>query len=208
MLRSGAELAGAWVLVLAMYVGPALLVARVGVQLDLSYKADLLLLFPVYGVVFAVFERYDKAAGVAAAAAERREWQAARLVVEEERAAEVAIADEPRHRPTFDHPAAIDTGRLYLAASCDELTVKSWSPGDYVVIAENQASMTNVDTDENASVRVAFEEIDRDCDGLHTLESISYDGSIVTLDDGSLWHVAGPDPTIVSWSRWYPAEGD
>ena len=59
--------------------------------------------------------------------------------------------------------------------------------------------MTNVDTDENASVRAAFEEIDGDCDGLHTLESISHDGSIVILDDGSLWHVAGPDPTIVSW---------
>jgi hypothetical protein len=220
ILRSGAELAGACGVVLAMFVGPPLLVARVGVQLHLSTNAALLLLVPVYGVVFAVFQRYEKAAGANADAAERREWEAARLVVEEEeRAAQAAVAEEMRHRPHVKHPAALDLGSLYVAPSPDALTVKSWSPGDRVVVGEPQTSMTNVRTGQSASVELSFPEIDGDRhQGSHRVDWISLGvgltgassplGGFVVLDDGSYWWVSGPDYSTVTWDRWYPAEGE
>ena len=55
-----------------------------------------------------------------------------------------------------------------------------------------------MDSDENASVVLSFPEIDGDCDGLHTLEWVSHDGSVVELDEALSCGLLAPTSSSVS----------
>lgn len=95
----------------------------------------------------------------------------------------------------------LDDGSVYSVDSGDQSTVSGWSSGDPVKIADSGDSITNLSTGEQVTVTLAGNEPDTNAYpgvGDHSLMSNSDDGTIVVLDDGSIWIVTAADTATAS----------
>ncbi len=97
----------------------------------------------------------------------------------------------------------LDDGSIWSVD--DPGTASTWTDGDAITVAGGGGSLVDTDTgDVVGGTRIGS---DSDSNayadtGDHSLAAISTDGSIITLEDGSVWEV--PDPadqsTVSSWT--------
>ncbi len=81
----------------------------------------------------------------------------------------------------------------------------SWSQGDSVAVADSGDAMTNLSTGENVSVTQVGDTSDHNVypgptGGSDLIQAKSDDGSLLVLDDGSIWFVSpGDQATSGPW---------
>jgi hypothetical protein len=96
----------------------------------------------------------------------------------------------------------LDDGSVYSVDAADQGTVASWSQGDSVSVNDAQDSISNTSTGDTASVTYVGDTTDANVySGVgQSIAAIASDGSIIVLDDGSIWIVASYDqPTSAVW---------
>lgn len=97
----------------------------------------------------------------------------------------------------------LDDGGVYSVDSGDQSTTSSWSQGDSVTVSDSQDAIFNASTGEKVSVTYVDDATARNSypgGGDASIEAKSDDGSIIVLDDGSIWIVAPYDrPTSAIW---------
>jgi hypothetical protein len=95
---------------------------------------------------------------------------------------------------------SLDDGSVYSVSDGD---VSSWSSGDEVAVSDAQDSLTNLSTSDNVSVSYVGDTSD---DSLYSgagqsQDTSSDDGSLLVLDDGSVWAVTDPSDQGTA-SQW------
>jgi endonuclease YncB( thermonuclease family) len=105
---------------------------------------------------------------------------------------------------------SLDDGSVYSVDSGDQATVRQWSSGDQVAVDDAGDTITDLSTGDNVYVTEAGQADDSsntsytDTGAQHSQDTSSDDGSIVVLDDGSIWSIASADQaTTAAW-----ADGD
>jgi hypothetical protein len=101
----------------------------------------------------------------------------------------------------------LDNGAVYSVSSSDQSTSSSWSPGDTISVGANDDSLANLDTNEAVSATHVGDSSNNDLylnAGDHTQQTNSSDGSIIVLDDGSIWEVADPSDQLTA-ALWLDA---
>jgi hypothetical protein len=95
-------------------------------------------------------------------------------------------------------------GSVYSVDSADQSTVSSWSSGDQVSVGESEENLFNVASGESVSatkVGDTSESNTHAVEGEHTQQTNSDDGSVLVLDDGSIWEVSPSDQaTAATWT--------
>jgi len=99
---------------------------------------------------------------------------------------------------------ALSGGSVYSVDAGDQSTTSSWSSGDPISVGQGGDTLANTSTGDNATVT----RIGNTADGMtytgsgdHTQQTKSDDGSLVVLNDGSVWEVFNADQsTATSWS--------
>ncbi len=107
---------------------------------------------------------------------------------------------------TSDGAVVLTGGSIYSVDSADQSTVSSWSSGDPLAVSQSGDQITNTSTGETATVTNVGKSSDANpysATGDHTQQTNSNDGSIVVLDDGSIWYVE-PSAQSIS-SNWTDA---
>jgi hypothetical protein len=88
--------------------------------------------------------------------------------------------------------------------STDQDTASNWSAGDPVAVGTDDASLFNRSSGESVtvtSVGIVSDASVYAATGDYTQQTNSGDGSVVVLDDNSIWHVVGPDQgTASAWT--------
>jgi hypothetical protein len=95
----------------------------------------------------------------------------------------------------------LDDGSVYSVDAADQSTVSSWSQGDQVSVAGTGDAITNLSTGEKVTVTSVGNSSDTNVypnTGDHTQTTNSSDGSIIVLEDGSIWIVAPTDQATTS----------
>jgi hypothetical protein len=95
----------------------------------------------------------------------------------------------------------LSDGSVYSVDSGDQPTVSGWTSGDEVKVAESGDAITDLSTGDQVTVTSVGGSSDRNVYpgiGDHSLMSNSDDGTIVVLDDGSIWIVAAGDTATSS----------
>lgn len=98
----------------------------------------------------------------------------------------------------------LDDGSVYSVDAGDQPTVSAWSSGDPVSVGDSEEAITDLSTGEKVSVTSVGSTSDANSyadTGDHTQSTNSSDGSIIVLEDGSIWIVAPADqPTTANWT--------
>jgi hypothetical protein len=87
----------------------------------------------------------------------------------------------------------LSDGSVYSVDSSDQSVVSSWSQDDDVAVNDSGDAITNLSTGEKVSVSLIGNESSANIyvnTGDHALRDKSDDGSVLLLDDGSVWVVA------------------
>jgi hypothetical protein len=96
----------------------------------------------------------------------------------------------------------LDDGSVYSVDAGDQSTVSSWSQGDPVSVSDSQDAIFNTSTGESVTVTYVGDSSAANAypGGGSSITAKSDDGSIVVLDDGSIWIVAPYDrATSTPW---------
>ncbi|HME04939.1 MAG TPA: hypothetical protein VKG38_18095 [Solirubrobacteraceae bacterium] len=128
-------------------------------------------------------------------------------------------APPPRPRHRVPPPAKVaPNGEQSLAAIADDNEVvalsdgtvwslgsaESWSTGDKITVGESEDTLYDGTEGESVDATKIGEASDANpypSEGEHTQEAISDDGSLIVLDDGSVWAVSGADQaTAATWT--------
>jgi hypothetical protein len=78
---------------------------------------------------------------------------------------------------------------------------ESWSDGDKITVGESEDTLYDATEGESVSATKIGETSDSNTyadEGEHTQEAVSDDGSLIVLDDGSVWAVAAADQSTTS----------
>jgi hypothetical protein len=95
----------------------------------------------------------------------------------------------------------LDDGAVYSVETGDEPTAASWSSGDKVAVDDGEESLTNLANGEKVSAKHIGDKTDTNsyaATGDHTQETRTDDGSIIVLDDHSIWAVEAGDESKAS----------
>jgi endonuclease YncB( thermonuclease family) len=102
---------------------------------------------------------------------------------------------------------SLDDGSVYSVDSSDQSAVSQWSSGDQAAVDDTGDAITNLSSGDNVPVTEAGQTDDfgntsyADTGAEHSQDTSSDDGSIVVLDDGSIWSVASADQaTTAAWT--------
>jgi hypothetical protein len=98
----------------------------------------------------------------------------------------------------------LDDGSVYSVDGGDQSTVSSWSQGDPVSVSDSQDAIFNTSTGESVSVTYVDDSSAANSypgsGGDQSIAAKSDDGSIIVLDDNSIWIVASYDrATSLAW---------
>lgn len=98
----------------------------------------------------------------------------------------------------------LDDGSVYSVDAGDQSTVSSWSQGDPAVVEDSGDAATNLSTGDKVSLTEVGNTSDVNAypgtGGDSSIAAKSDDGSIIVLDDSSIWFVAPSDqPTSGLW---------
>jgi hypothetical protein len=103
---------------------------------------------------------------------------------------------------------ALSEGSVYSVDAGDQSTTSSWSSGDPISVGQGDDTLANTNSGESATVTRIGNTPDGKTyahTGDHSQRTNSDDGSLVVLDDGSVWDVSSADQTIASsWSDGAP----
>jgi hypothetical protein len=94
----------------------------------------------------------------------------------------------------------LDDGSVYSVDGGDQSTVSSWSQGDPVTVSNSQDAIFNTSTGEKVSVTYVDDAsaVNAYAGSGSSVAAKSDDGSIIVLDDGSIWIVASYDQSTSS----------
>ena len=102
---------------------------------------------------------------------------------------------------TSDGAVVVTSGSIYSVDGADQSTVSAWSSGDPLSVSPAGDRIANTSTGDTASVTYVGSSSNAAVysnTGDHTQATNSDDGSIVVLDDGSIWEVKAPDQSTSS----------
>lgn len=101
---------------------------------------------------------------------------------------------------------ALTDGNVYSVRPSDYSTVAEWSPGAAVAVARDDESVTNLRTGQKVSVATVASGGPYSGFGEeHTLETMSSDGSLIVLNDHSIWEVSTADQVLAAlWTADEP----
>jgi hypothetical protein len=98
----------------------------------------------------------------------------------------------------------LNDGSVYSVDPGDQSTSASWSPSDNIAVGNGDESLTNLENGEKVSAKRVGNTSDTNSypnTGDHTQQTNSSDGSIIVLEDGSIWAVdAGDQATAAPWT--------
>jgi hypothetical protein len=99
----------------------------------------------------------------------------------------------------------LNDASVYSVESGEETTTSSWSSGDEIAVDQAEESLTDLSNSEHVSAKRVGSTSDSnpypDAGGEHSQETNASDGSIIVLDDGSIWEVeSGDQSTASTWT--------
>ncbi len=97
----------------------------------------------------------------------------------------------------------LEDGSVYSVDSGYQSTVSSWSSGNSIALGAAEDRLTNLSRGKSVSVTKVGDSAEANPyanTGEHALETSSADGSVVVLDDGSIWEVSAADQSTAA--RW------
>jgi hypothetical protein len=96
----------------------------------------------------------------------------------------------------------LQDGSVYSVDGGDQSTVSQWSQGDDIAISDSHDSITDLSTGDKVSVTLVGDISDTNSypsTGAHSIQAKTDDGSIMVLDDGSIWAVGPDQATTAPW---------
>jgi hypothetical protein len=95
-------------------------------------------------------------------------------------------------------------GSVYAVDSGDRSTSSSWQSNEAITVDEGEESLTNLESGEKVTAKQVGKTSDANPypnTGDHTQDTNDSNGSIVVLDDGSIWAVESGDQSMAeSWN--------